>query len=62
MQFAGEMTTMSGDLFSELAFRTAHIIEVTGSEAHEDVSVALLFSVFSIELFWSIEIYVLKCV
>lgn len=50
------------DLFSELAFGIAHIIEVTGSEAHEDVSVALLFSVFSIELVWSIEMYVLESI
>jgi hypothetical protein len=50
------------DLFSELAFGITHIIEVTGSEVHADVSVALLFSVFSIELLWSIEMYVLKSV
>jgi hypothetical protein len=40
------------DLFSELAFGITHIIEVSGPEAHEDVSVALLFSVFSLELVW----------
>jgi hypothetical protein len=43
-------------LFSGLAFGiAAAIVEVIGSDPHEDVSMASLFSVFLFELGWSVE-------
>jgi hypothetical protein len=43
-------------LFSGVAFGiAAAIVEVIGSDPHEDVSMASLFSVFLFELGWSIE-------
>jgi hypothetical protein len=43
-------------LFSGLAFGiAAAVVEVIGSDPHEDVSMASLFSVFLFELGWSIE-------
>jgi hypothetical protein len=47
--------------FSGLAFGIAGaVVEVIGSEPHEDVSMASLFSVFLFELGWSIELNLKK--
>jgi len=48
-------------LFSGLAFGiAAAVVEVIGSDPHEDVSMASLFSVFLFELGWSIELNLKK--
>jgi hypothetical protein len=47
--------------FSGLAFGiAAAVVEVIGSDPHEDVSMVSLFSVFLIELGWSIELNLMK--
>jgi hypothetical protein len=48
-------------LFSGLAFGiAAAVVEVIGSDPHEDVSMASLFSVVLFELGWSIELNLKK--